>query len=222
MLQGQVSIPLGSSQPSSPCPASSSHCTYQNFVLNSVAQENWKINAELHEVDNFPEQTCFVHVFGLQQAFTVSGLNNLWNEIYADGELSDQSTVSVSKSSEAVPVAGSSTEAGSSSPEQSVTKTKVNRLATSEESRNAMLARWTWGVEPSQSQLNDSLLALVQDQYALARWSALSCLSLARVERRLCVVQRVLVALSRHENSSVSESKTSSPVHGDHVKHASM
>ncbi|CAI8025911.1 E3 ubiquitin-protein ligase HERC2 [Geodia barretti] len=62
-----------------------------------------------------------------------------------------------------------------------------------------ILAEWTWGQEPSLEHLREAVRTLATEQQELSLRAACSTSSLSRLNKRLVLFERVLIALSRRE-----------------------
>lgn len=68
----------------------------------------------------------------------------------------------------------------------------------------SVVDEWTWGHQPDHDQMRDALRGLLEEQQELAWQAAATTPSMQRLQKRLAVLSRYFLALSRHQPTSGS------------------
>lgn len=161
----------------------------------------------------------------LQVAFTPDGLKKLWNELVKDGEIPANPT-DVKVNTSGVPahkgesghyycgsnILSCSCCDGQCGPDVGCNCLSCQKLDQEEREQKeeeeqqlpaagTMMDSWIWGDQPSETQLQEALQALILEQHKLASQAAGTTLSAIRLQQRLAVLGRYFISLSRHKQT---------------------
>uniref|UniRef100_UPI00358FCF6D E3 ubiquitin-protein ligase HERC2 n=1 Tax=Myxine glutinosa TaxID=7769 RepID=UPI00358FCF6D len=135
----------------------------------------------------------------LQRMFTRDGLTVLWNEMMKDGEVAYVYTDCQPYLNEVPLVKAEGLEEQLASRKEELNEREKEEDETQHcpPRAKAMIDSWVWGKQPAISELSECLRLVLAEQRLLSAAAAQTTLSAERLQRRLLLLERFLLALSR-------------------------